>query len=89
MRRLRAALPLAVVLLLVLAPIALAHDGGQGTYGEADDKVVTYAAFMAIAFFPLLIFVLTVIQSRLDRRKHRRMDAKRARATSAAWRGGW
>ncbi|HEY2637657.1 MAG TPA: hypothetical protein VGI54_09735 [Solirubrobacteraceae bacterium] len=89
MRRLRAALPLAIALLLVLAPMALAHDGGQGTFGEADDKAVTYAAFITIAFFPLLIFVLTVIQSSLDKRKHRRMDAKRARATSADWRGGW
>ena len=89
MRRLRAVLPLAILLLLVAAPVALGHDGGQGTYGEADDKVVTYASFMIIAFFPLLILVLTLLQSSLDKRKHRRMDAERHRADAADWRGGW
>jgi hypothetical protein len=89
MRRLRTVLPLAILILLVAAPVALGHDGGQGLYGEADDKVVTYASFMVIAFFPLLILVLTLLQSALDKRKHRRMDAERHRATTADWRGGW
>ena len=38
------------------APVALAapgQDGGQGTYGAADDKVVTNAGFILIAGFPL------------------------------------
>jgi hypothetical protein len=89
MRRLRAVLPLAILILLVAAPVALGHDGGQGTYGEADDKVVTYAAFIVIAAFPVLILVLTLLQSALDKRKHRRMDAERHRAAVADWRGGW
>src|SRR3954449_9002600 len=33
----------ALVLVAVLAPAALAHDGGQGTIGEANDKIVTNA----------------------------------------------
>ncbi len=90
MRLLRVSLPPAVLaLLLLLAPAALAHDGGQGTYGETSDKVVTNAGFLVIAFFPLLIFVASVIQWRLDVRKHRRMDAKRDRAASPDWAGGW
>lgn len=75
--------------LALLAPAALAHDGGQGLYGETNDKVVTNAGFIVIAFIPLFIFVMSVLQWQLDKRKHRRMDAKRARATSADWAGGW
>jgi hypothetical protein len=89
MRRMLAALPLAVAALLVAAPAALAHDGGQGLWGEVNDKVTTYAGFIVIAFFPLLAFVLTMLQGALERRKHRRLAAKRARATSPDWRGGW
>ena len=43
---------------LLAAPIALAadgHDGGEGWYGETNDKVVTNAGFILIAAFPLLI----------------------------------
>jgi hypothetical protein len=89
MRRLRTVLSLAALMLLVAAPAALAHDGGQGLWGQADDKVVTYADFIVIGAIPLLILLLTLLQSALDKRKHRRMDAKRARATTADWRGGW
>ena len=42
-----------VVAFALLAPAALAHDGGQGTYGEVDDKVTTNAGFIVIGFFPL------------------------------------
>ena len=50
MRRLTATLVTTVLALLVLVPAALAApDGGQGTYGEADDKVVTNAGFIVIA----------------------------------------
>jgi preprotein translocase subunit SecG len=90
MRRLRMALPIAIAVLLLLAPAALGFDGGQGTYGPADDKVVTKAGFIVIAFFPLLALVLTLLQSRLERRKERRKAArKRLAKDEAAWRGGW
>ena len=35
MRRVLFLLSLALVVVLVAAPVALGHDGGQGTYGEA------------------------------------------------------
>jgi hypothetical protein len=79
-------------LLALSAPAALAypgHDGGLGTYGEADDAVVTNAGFILIAGFPLLVLVLTLIQSTLDKRKARRLDAAKARRARADARGGW
>ena len=83
-------LALATVLAFaLLAPAALAHDGGQGTYGEVNDKVTTNAGFIVIGFFPLFILVMSLLQWRLDKRKQHRMAAKRARSTGAEWRGGW
>ncbi len=92
MRRVRIMLALTVfaVTLLEAAPSALARaDGGQGFYGETTDKSITNVMFITIAFFPVLILVLSLIQSRLDKRKHARMDAARARSANADWRGGW
>ena len=80
----------AVVGVLAAAPAALAAaNGGQGWYGETNDKVITNAMFIVIAFFPTVIIVLSLIQWRLDKRKHARMDAAKRRAASADWRGGW
>jgi membrane protease YdiL (CAAX protease family) len=78
------------VALLVLAPDALARaTGGQGWYGETTDRTITYAMFLVIIFFPTIIVLFSLLQWRLDRRKHARMDAARRRAASADWRGGW
>ena len=79
---------LTVVAFALLAPAALAHDGGQGLYGETDDKVITMAGFVLIAGFPLLILILTLVQSSLDRRKDRRLAAAKARRSRADVRGG-
>jgi hypothetical protein len=92
MRRARfmIALTLFVGTLLTFAPEAFARaDGGQGWYGESTDKDITDVMFITIAFFPLVILILTLIQSRLDKRKHARMDAAKARSASVDWRGGW
>jgi uncharacterized membrane protein len=62
---------LAVVGPLVIAPAAMAADG-VGVYGRTDDKVVTYFAFGLIAFFAILVTVLSLIQIRLENRKDRR-----------------
>jgi heme/copper-type cytochrome/quinol oxidase subunit 2 len=80
------------VTLLTFASTAMAQSesgGGQGWYGETDDKVVTNAMFIVIAFFPVVITVFTIIQWRLDKRKHAKMDAAKRRAANADWRGGW
>jgi uncharacterized membrane protein YphA (DoxX/SURF4 family) len=90
MKRLLVLAPAAVLALLVLAPAALAHDGGQGWYGETNDKVVTNAGFILIGFFPLLILVASLIQWRLDKRKERRKKVHKALAgDEQVWRGGW
>ena len=82
-------LPTTVVLFLLLAPAALAHDQGQGWYGETNDKVVTNAGFILIVFFPLTIFLLSMLQRHLDKRKDARKKATKARAANRQWQGGW
>ena len=94
MKRLRPLLATVVtscLLLLVLVPAALAGapDGGQGTYGEADDKVVTNFGFIVIAFFPTLILLLSLLQWRLDKRRDARKAAAKRRGSAAEWHGGW
>jgi len=80
---------LTVVAFALLAPAAVAHDGGEGLYGETNDKVVTYAGFILIVGIPILILILTLIQSSLERRKDRRLAAAKARRARADLRGGW
>jgi len=80
------------LLLLVFAPGAFAavrDNGGQGWIGETNDSEITNIMFLTIAFFPTVILVFSLIQWRLDKRKHAREDAVRAREKSADWRGGW
>ena len=78
-----------VVAFALIAPVALAHDGGQGTYGETNDKVTTNAGFIVIAFFPLFILAMSLLQWRLEKRKEARKLAAKRRAGAAEWRGGW
>jgi preprotein translocase subunit SecG len=78
-----------LVVMAVAAPAALAHDGGEGLWGETNDKVITNAGFFLIAFFPVLIFVLSIVQWRLDKRKDARKKAAKARSARADLRGGW
>jgi hypothetical protein len=83
---------LTLSLLALTAPVALAaegHDGGEGLWGETNDKVITNAGFFLIAFFPLFIFTMSMIQSTLDKRKDRRKAAAKARKARADQRGGW
>jgi hypothetical protein len=88
--RIMSALLVFSITMLTIAPAAFAReDGGQGLYGESNDKVITNAMFGVIAFFPTVIVILTLIQWRLDKRKHAKMDSAKRRAASADWRGGW
>jgi len=83
---------LTLSILALTAPVALAsegHDGGEGLWGETNDKVITNAGFILIAFFPLFIFVMSMIQGTLDKRKDRRKAAAKARKARADQRGGW
>ena len=77
------------VSLLLMAPVALAHDGGEGYYGQTTDKIVTYAGFSLIIFFPAFIFFASLLQGRLEKRKDERKAAAKARAKSPEWQRGW
>ena len=89
-RRLALTLTLALILVLALAAPALGLDridGGEGTIGETDDKIVTNAGFILIAAFPLLCLLLSLAQWRLEKRKDERKRA--AKATAARGGPGW
>jgi uncharacterized membrane protein len=78
------------IVLLTIAPAAFARDdGGEGWYGETTDKAVTNVMFLVIIFFPVVMTVMTLIQSTLDKRKYARKAAAKAREANADWRGGW
>ena len=79
---------LTLVLLAVAAPAALAHDGGEGLWGETNDKVITNAGFILIAFFPLFVLFMSLLQKRLEKRKEARV-AHKADLSNGRWRGGW
>jgi heme/copper-type cytochrome/quinol oxidase subunit 2 len=92
MRRARFMTALAVFwgTLMTFAPAAFARaDGGQGWWGETNDKDITTVMFIVIAFFPTVILVLTLVQWRLEKRREARLDAAKRRAANADWRGGW
>ena len=80
---------LTLALLAISAPAALAHDGGEGWWGETNDKVITNAGFILIAFFPTFILVMSLLQWKLEKRKDARKQPAKARAARADVRGGW
>jgi hypothetical protein len=83
---------LTLTLFVLSAPAALAaegHDGGEGTWGPADDKVVTQAGFLLIAGFPVLVAVLSILYTITERRRLARLAAAKARTARADQRGGW
>jgi hypothetical protein len=88
-RLLRALIPLALLALLVLAPIADAHNDGRGFYGTTDDKVITDAGLILVVFFPLFVFTMSMLQKKLDKRKEARKAAHKSYLGNAQWRGGW
>jgi hypothetical protein len=89
MRRLTTTLLTSLALLAVLAPSALAQASGEGTYGPADDKVVTNAGFIVIGGIPLIILLISLLQARLERRKDRKKKAVKAAGGDRRWQGGW
>jgi hypothetical protein len=68
--RLAALTAAALAWVLALAPAALAGDG-VGLWGRTDDKVITFFAFAVMAFFAILVTVLSLIQIRAESRKER------------------
>ena len=85
-RRVPACAVLALTAVLVTAAPVLAHDGGEGLYGETDDRIITNAGFILILFFPLFVFFASLLQWKLEKRKDRRKAEAKARAEAP---GGW
>jgi Na+/melibiose symporter-like transporter len=89
LRRISTTLALAALLLLTFAPAALAENNdGRGFYGETNDKVVTNAGFLVIIFFTLFVFVMSMIQRRLEKRKEASKAAKK-QLRGLESHGGW
>lgn len=88
MRRLTLATAATLLGLLVVTPAAFAL-GGEGLLGETSDSTVTFAGFILIGFFPIFIGFASLLQWRLEKRKHARDDARKARQQSTEWHGGW
>jgi putative copper export protein len=67
----------ALLSMLLAAPVALAENG-VGLAGPTTDKTVTFFCFGVIAFFAILVIVLSLVQGRLEKRKEqRRYDLER------------
>ncbi len=62
---------LVALVLVVAAPAAFAADG-VGLAGRTDDRIITFFCFGVIAFFPILVITLSLIQGHLEKRKERR-----------------
>ncbi len=91
-RRITALLFYALTLALVLAPAASAEESpsyGRGLYGATDDKVVTDAGFILIIFFPTFVFLMSMLQRHLEKRKDARKAAHKAHLANSQWHGGW
>jgi len=56
---------------LALPAFAAAADG-VGTAGRVDDRYITFFCFGVIAFFAILVTVLSLIQGKLDAKKDQR-----------------
>jgi hypothetical protein len=66
-----------LALMGVAAPAALAENG-VGLAGPTTDKTVTFFCFGVIAFFVVLVVVMSLIQGKLEKRKdQRRSDLER------------
>ena len=77
-----------VLVALSFAPVALAENDGRGAYGATNDKVVTNAGFIVIAFFALFVFFMSMIQLYLEKRKAAGKAAKK-QLRNVDFGGGW
>jgi hypothetical protein len=64
------------VLFLSLTAPAYASDNGEGLVGETDDKIITFFSLGVIAFFVVVVIVLSTIQGALEKRKDERKAAE-------------
>jgi hypothetical protein len=65
-----------LVLFVSLAAPAYASDNGEGLVGETDDKIITFFSLGVVAFFVVVVIVLSTIQGALEKRKDERKAAE-------------
>ena len=59
---------------LLLAAPAFAGDNGEGLVGETDDRLITFFCLGLVVFFSVLVLLLTLLQSALEKRKEERLS---------------
>jgi preprotein translocase subunit SecG len=74
---------------LVLAPAAGAFNDGRGFYGATSDKTIVDTGFILVIFFPTFVFLMSMLQGHLEKRKDARKAAQKALLSNSQWRGGW
>jgi hypothetical protein len=74
--KLRIAAGLSVLLSLLLAAPARAHDNGEGLLGETDDKIITFFSLGVVCFFTFVVCFGSWLQGRLEKRKEARKAAE-------------
>ena len=74
--KLRIAAGPSVVLSLLLATPAFAHDNGEGLFGETDDKLITFFSLGVVCFFIFVVCFGSWLQVRLEKRKEARKAAE-------------
>lgn len=74
--KLRPVAAMSVLVSLLLAAPAMAHDNGEGLLGETDDKIITFFALGVVVFFILVVCVGSFLQNALDKRKEARKAAE-------------
>ena len=67
---------LTLLLTLVLAAPAMAHDNGEGLVGETDDRIITFFSLGVVVFFTLVVCLGSWLQSVLEKRKQARKAAE-------------
>jgi hypothetical membrane protein len=75
MRNVSKTLFLSLAIAMAMTSTAFAGDNGQGWYGEIDDKIVTFFGLGLVILFPLVAWIGSAIQGRLQRRTDERKAA--------------
>jgi hypothetical protein len=88
-RLLATLVPLALLVSLALAPAASAYNDGRGFYGSTTEMNVVDTGFIMIVFFPTFVFLMSMLQRHLEKRKEARKAAQKALMTNGHLRGGW
>ena len=74
--KLRFVAALSLLLNLLLAAPAMAHDNGEGLLGETDDRIITFFSLGVVVFFTFVVCFGSWLQGRLEKRKQARKAAE-------------